>query len=64
MDDNLNAIEKMIFQYVTAGVDAVTYTKNDLLNFAFKQDLFTYMHMPIVIYILKQHLNHIGSANS
>lgn len=53
---DLNVVERMIFQYITGGIDAVTYTKQDLLNFAFRQDIFTYMHMPIVIYILKQHL--------
>lgn len=54
-DDSLNMVEKMIWQYVCQGSSAVTYTKKELLEFAFNQDIFTYMHLPIIIYILKQH---------
>ena len=54
-DDSLNMVEKMIWQYVCQGSNAVTYTKKELLEYAFNQDLFTYMHLPIIIYILKQH---------
>lgn len=61
---DLNVVERMIFQYITSGVDAVTYTRKELLNFSFRQDIFTYMHMPIVIYILKQHLAAKSAANS
>lgn len=53
-DSHLNVIERMICQYISGGINAVSYTKKDLIDFSFKQDLFTYMHMPIIIYILKQ----------
>lgn len=55
-DSHLNVIERMICQYISGGINAVSYTKKELIDFSFKQDLFTYMHMPIVIYILKQDL--------
>lgn len=59
---DLNMVERMIAQYINQGIKAVTYTKTELLEFAFTQNLFTYMHMPIIIYILKQHLASLNAV--
>ncbi len=62
--EDLNMVELMIYQYVCIGPDAVTYSRDSLLQFAFNQDLFTYMHLPIVIYILKQYQNSIAAKDT
>ena len=62
--EELNLVENMIYQYVCIGPSAVTYSKDELLKFAFNQDLFTYMHLPIVIYILKQYQSTIASNDT
>lgn len=51
---NLNYVEKMIFDYISKGTSGVEIDKKALIEQSFRRDLFTYMHMPIVIYILKQ----------
>lgn len=55
-EGELNVVENMIFSYVTGGLSSIHYTKKELVEFAFAADLFSFMHIPIVIYILKQHL--------
>ena len=62
--ETLNVIERMVFQYITGGINAVTYTKKELIEFSFKQDLFTFMMMPIIIYILKQSLSALTAASN
>lgn len=62
-ESGLNVVERMICQYIQGGINSVTYTKKELIEFSFKQDLFTYMHMPIVIYILKEALSAKSSAS-
>jgi hypothetical protein len=54
----------MIYQYIRGGASAVVYDRKELLNFSFRQDLFTYMHMPIVIYILKRCASALTTASS
>lgn len=57
----LNVIESMIFNYITSGLSSLSYTKKELIEFAFAADLFSFMHIPIVIYILKQQLSAMTS---
>jgi hypothetical protein len=64
MSDQLNCVERMIYQYIRGGASAVVYDRKELLNFSFRQDLFTYMHMPIVIYILKGCASALTTASS
>jgi hypothetical protein len=64
MSDQLNCVERMIYQYIRGGASAVVYDRKELLNFSFRQDLFTYMHMPIVIYILKRCASALTTASS
>lgn len=61
--EDLNMVERMVFQYVTGGISSVTYTTKELIEFSFRQDLFTYMMMPIIIYILKQSLANLTAAD-
>ena len=55
--DKMDLVEKMIFQYISGGINSVTFDKKSLIEYSFKQDLHTYMLMPIIIYILKQALS-------
>ena len=64
LDPRLNYVERMIFQYVCRGVQNVTYKKDELLKFAFTQDLFTFQHLPIVIAILKAHRASLVASES
>lgn len=57
LSEQLNLIERMVCQYISGGVSSVTYDRKKLIEFSFQQDLFSYMHMPILIYILKQALS-------
>lgn len=59
--DELNYVERMIFDYIYGGAKSVIFNKSELLEVAFRADYFTYMHLPIVIYILKQKLNAMNS---
>lgn len=52
--DDLNDVEKIIFDYIQRGPKFVEYDRQTLINRFLNVDLFTYMHMPIIIYILKQ----------
>ena len=54
MHDDLNDVEKIIFDYIQRGPKFVEYNQQTLINRFLNVDLFTYMHMPIIIYILKQ----------
>lgn len=60
----LNGVENMIFDYLKRGVSHVVYDKKYLIETAFKADYFAYLHMPIVIYILKQVLADKQKATS
>lgn len=62
-DAKLNMVEKMIWQYVCYGANAISFNRAELLKFAFNQDLFSYMHIPIVIYILKQYRSTIAASS-
>lgn len=53
-DDSLNHVEQIIFDYIMSGSSGVSYDKTILIEQSFKVDMFTYMTMPIIIYILKQ----------
>lgn len=63
-DIDLNPVEMIIYDYIKGGIDAVTYKKSDLLNYSFRHDMFTYMHMPLIIYILKQQLQSLTVEGS
>lgn len=52
----LGSVERIIAQYIKGGIDMVTYNKKELIETAFSHDMFTFMHLPIIIYILKQKL--------
>lgn len=56
-DDSLNHVEQIIFDYILRGPSAVKWDKITLIEKSFKVDMFTYMTMPIIIYILKQIAN-------
>jgi hypothetical protein len=58
---DLNVLEKMIFDYVTAGIDNVVFDKKELINFSFTQNYESFYLVPICIYILKQHLASVSA---
>lgn len=64
LEEGLTEIETMIYQYITGGASSVTYDSKTLIEFSFKQDMYTYMYMPIIIYILKQCYNALNSETS
>ena len=62
-DLELNPVELIIYQYIKKGIDGVSFKRKDLINFSFQHDMFTFMHMPIIIYILKQQLSSLSTAS-
>ena len=64
LEEGLTEIETMIYQYITGGASSVTYDSKTLIEFSFKQDMYAYMYMPIIIYILKQCYNALNSETS
>lgn len=53
-DEKLNYVEKLIWDYICRGPSYIIPDKKELIERSFKHDLFTFIHMPLVIYILKQ----------
>ena len=64
LEEGLSEIETMIYQYINGGASSVTYDTKTLIEFSFKQDMYTYMYMPIIIYILKQCYKALNSETS
>lgn len=64
LEEGLTEIETMIYQYINGGASSVTYDTKTLIEFSFKQDMYTYMYMPIIIYILKQCYKALNSETS
>ena len=55
-NSTLGAVERMIAQFIKGGPSVVTYEKKELIETSFSHDMFTFMHLPIIIYILKQQI--------
>lgn len=47
-------LDNLIYTYLVGGADKVDIDKTKLLNYAFNQDLRTYMYMPLILYIIKK----------
>lgn len=52
--ESLTPMEVIIFQYISGGVNSIKIDRREIINTAFNQDLYSYMIMPVIIYIIKQ----------
>ncbi len=47
-------LDRMLYTYFVNGIDAVDINKEELLKYAFDQNLHSYMYIPLIMYIVKE----------